>query len=119
MNFTKEDYESLKTVEDKLYTACYCQFVRLTNREQVVLLDGIYKKTFHTEKGLVGGCQHCLYEGCKKLGKLYFDDKKNYEKAAKEAKNSENEPLSDKSNATDQKKPKKAAKTTKKTNKKK
>ena len=95
MNYSKEDYEFLKTIEDKLYTAVYCQFVRLSNRGDMVKADEIYRRVFHTDKGIIGGCSHCVYEACKKLGKLYFEDKKAYEKAEKEQnieKEAENEP---------------------------
>lgn len=91
MNYSKEDYEKLKTIEDKLYTACYCQFVRLTNKADIINADEIYKRVFHTTQGILGGCSHCVYEACKKLGKLYFEDKKAYEKAEKEQK-AEDEP---------------------------
>lgn len=90
MNLTKENYDLLKSCEDKLYTAVYCQFVRITDRDQLKTLDEVYRNVFHTDKGIIGGCQHCLYEGCKKLGKLYFEDKKAYE-AIEKAKNAENE----------------------------
>lgn len=72
----------------------------------------MYKETFNTEKGIIGGCQHCLYEGCKKLGKLYFEDKKAYEKAENN-KNAENEAK------TEQKEPKTAPKAKKTAKKKK
>ncbi len=103
MNYSKEDYETLKKCEDVLYTACYCQFVRMKDRQTVVELDTIYKKTFNTDKGLIGGCQHCLYEGCKKLGKLYFEDKKAYENAEKQQK-TENEPVKEPKKASTQRK---------------
>lgn len=88
MNYSKEDYEFLKTIEDKLYTACYCQFVRLSSRADMVKADEIYRRVFHTDNGIIGGCNHCVYEACKKLGLLYFQDKKEYEKKEKEAQNS-------------------------------
>lgn len=91
MNYSKEDYENLKKIRDKLYTACYCQFVRLSNRDDIVMADEIYKRIFHTTKGILGGCSHCVYEACKKLGKLFFEDEKAYEKAEKEE-NTEEKP---------------------------
>ena len=91
MNIKKENYEELKRVEHILYTACFCNFVRIANREDTNVLDRIYKETFHTDKGIVGGCSHCVYEACKKLGKLYFEDKKAYENAEKEE-NTEEKP---------------------------
>lgn len=112
MNLTKENYDLLKTCEDKLYTAVYCQFVRISDRNQLKTIDEVYKSTFHTDKGVIGGCQHCLYEGCKKLGKLYFEDKKAYE-AAENKKNAENEAK------TEEKEPKTAPKAKKTTKKKK
>lgn len=112
MNLKKENYDLLKDVEDKLYTAVYCKFVRITDREQLKTIDQVYKETFHTEKGIIGGCQHCLYEGCKKLGKLYFEDKKAYE-AAENKKNAENEVK------TEEKEPKTAPKAKKTAKKKK
>lgn len=108
MNYSKEDYEKLKNIEDKLYTACYCQFVRLTNKEHILMADEIYKKVFHTSQGILGGCSHCVYEACKKLGKLYFEDKKAYEKAEKEQ-NAENQPKKEVKKAST---PKKSAKKT-------
>lgn len=87
MNLSKENYEKLKQYEDKLYTAAYCQFVRLSSRNDMLVIDEIYKNVFHTDKGIVGSCQHCVYLACKKLGLLYFQDKKEYEKKEKEAQN--------------------------------
>lgn len=103
MNIKKENYEELKRVEHILYTACFCNFVRIANREDTNILDRIYKETFHTDKGIVGGCSHCVYEACKKLGKLYFEDKKAYENAEKEV-NIENEPVKEPKKASTQKK---------------
>lgn len=103
MNLSKEHYETLKTYEANLYTACYCQFVRLSGRKEMLVLDDIYKKVFHTTNGIVGGCNHCVYEACKKLGKLYFEDKKAYENAEKQQK-TENEPVKEPKKASTQRK---------------
>lgn len=103
MNYSKEDYEFLKTIEDKLYTACYCQFVRLSSRADMVKADEIYRRVFHTDNGIIGGCNHCVYEACKKLGKLYFEDKKAYENAEKQQK-TENEPVKEPKKASTQRK---------------
>lgn len=112
MNLSKEDYDVVKQFDSILHTACYCNFVRITKREDAVELDKIYKKVFHTDRGLLGGCNHCVYEACKKLGKLYFEDKKAYE-AAENKKNAENEAK------TEQKEPKTAPKAKKTAKKKK
>ena len=85
MIFTNEEFEFLKTIEDKLYVACYCKFVRLSNRTQLEQLDKIYKRVFHSETGAIGACSHCLLEICKKVGNLYFKEKKEMEETENKA----------------------------------
>ena len=84
MNFTKEQFEILKQYDKSFYTACYCKFVRTSGRQEIDNVDAIYKKVFNSTKGIAGGCNHCIYEAYKKLGKLYFEDKAKYEEKAKE-----------------------------------
>lgn len=108
--------EILATIEDKLYTSCYCKFVRLANRDQLQKIDTIYKRVFNTSTGAIGACNHCLLEICKKLGTIYFKDKKEMEEMSKEA---PNEPVETVEPVEQPVKPKKAATTKKKTNKKK
>ena len=116
MKFTEEEMAILATMEDKLYTACYCKFVRLSNRSQLEQLDVIYKKAFNTTQGAIGACNHCLMEICKKVGKLYFDQKKEMEN---EAKNKAVEQPEEEKATDTPKTTKTVKKTTKKTNKKK
>lgn len=118
MTFTDEEYAFLTTVEDKMYTACYCQFVRIPKREQVEQIDVIYKRVFNSTTGLTGSCSHCALEIIKKLGKIYFAEKKERENAQKDAV----ETVSDENEPKTQQKTQKAAtakKTAKKTEKKK
>lgn len=90
MNYTKEQYDKLTKYRDKLYTACYCKFVRMSSRADLIEMDEIYKEVFHTSSGAIGGCSRCLMTVCQKLGSLYFQDEKEYksieaEQAAKQA----------------------------------
>lgn len=111
MNLTNEEFEFLKSIEDKLYTACYCKFVRLGNRSQLEELDKVYKRVFNTTEGAIGACAHCLLNICKKVGTLYFAQKEQMEKMAEKEAVAEEKTVE---------KPKKAATTKKKaTNKKK
>ena len=111
--------EILSTIEDKLYTACYCKFVRLATRKQLEDIDKIYKRVFNTSTGAIGACNHCLLEICKKLGNIYFKDKKEMEEMPKEATNEPIEAIEEPKQVEQPVKPKKAATTKKKTNKKK
>lgn len=79
MNLTKEQYDRLTNYRDKLYTACYCKFVRMSSRADLIEMDAIYKEVFHTSSGAIGGCSRCLMTVCQKLGFLYFQDEKEYQ----------------------------------------
>lgn len=79
MNYTKEQYDRLTIYRDKLYTACYCKFVRIPSRADLIELDEIYKEVFHTSSSAIGGCSRCLMTTCQKLGTLYFQDEKEYQ----------------------------------------
>ena len=116
MTFTKEEMEILSTMEDKLYTATYCKFVRLASREQLEKIDAIYKRVFNTSAGAIGACAHCLLNICKKLGEVYFKDK---EEMANKPQNEPVEATEEPKQVEQPVKPKKAATTKKKTNKKK
>ena len=73
---TQEIYESLKPFSGHLYTAYYCSFIRLTDKEAKAKLDKLYKDLFGTESNILGGCNRCVLNALKKLGKEYFDYEK-------------------------------------------
>ena len=79
MTLTKEQFETLKQYEKSFFTACYCKFVRTSGKSEIAEVDAIYKAVFNLDKGIVGACQHCLYEAYKKLGTVYFNYKKELE----------------------------------------
>lgn len=83
MNYTKEDYEYLKNFEPQFNTAIHSHFVRMDNRETLGKLDSIYQRIFHRSSNLLGGCNRCVCDGMVKLGTLYYKDKEEYEKKAK------------------------------------
>ena len=119
MTFTKEEMEILSTMEDKLYTATYCKFVRLASREQLEKIDKVYKRAFNAPTGAIGACAHCLLNICKKLGEVYFKDKKEMEEMANKPQNEPIEATEETKQVEQPVKPKKTATTKKKTNKKK
>ena len=79
MTLTKEQYEILKKYDKSLFTAVYCKFVRTSGKSEIAEVVEIYKSVFNLDKGIVGACQHCLYEAYKKLGTVYFNYKKELE----------------------------------------
>lgn len=116
MNYSKEDFEYLKNFEPQFNTAIHSHFVRMDNRVTLAKLDSIYNKVFGKKSNLLGGCNRCVCDCMVKLGTLYFKDKAEIEK---EAKNSPMELIQPECGITTTQKEEKAPKTKKTTNKKK
>lgn len=118
---TQEIFERLKPYEEKLYTAYYCQFVRLTEPNAKKELAKIYKEYTGEEGNIMNGCTRCVLNGIRLLAKPYFEMKKALaEMEAKKEVGSEPEPefkvIANQTVAKPQ--PKKAVNKTKKTTKK-
>lgn len=78
---TKELYEKLKPYEDKLYTATYCGFVRLTDSSMKSQLAVLHNEEFGNNGNILTGCNRCVINALKNLGKSYFAFKEQYEKS--------------------------------------
>lgn len=116
MFYTEEQYEILKNNDGILYTATYCDFVRINNRKELEKLDRIYNEAFKTKSSIIGGCNRCLLRDLKKLGKEYFADKKAYEKIKQEHEELEKETEVIENKTVTKITPKKATDTVKKGN---
>lgn len=73
---TQEIFEKLKPYEEKLYTAYYCQFVRLTEPNAKQELAKIYKEYTGEDGNIMNGCTRCVLNGIRLLAKPYFEMKK-------------------------------------------
>lgn len=78
MNLKKDIYDKLIPYREKLYTACYLDYIRLTNIKDKEELAKLFKEHFKVDSGILNGCNRCLIRDCKKLGNLFFADEKEY-----------------------------------------
>lgn len=83
MELTKKQYSKLKKYDGKLYTALYCDFVRLVDRTAIDELDEVFRELFPNESGVKSGCSRCVLKAVKKLAERYFKDKKAYQEIGK------------------------------------
>jgi DNA-binding Lrp family transcriptional regulator len=91
MELTKKQYSRLKKYDGKLYTALYCDFVRLVDRTAIDELDEVFRELFPNESGVKSGCSRCVLKAVKKLAERYFKDKKTYQEIGKIKKTKEKE----------------------------
>lgn len=76
---TKELFEKLLPYEEKLHTAYYCDFVRLTDSRMKEELAKLYAEEFGDGGKILTGCNRCVINALKNLGKVYFNFKKTIE----------------------------------------
>ena len=76
---TKELFEKLKPFEEKLHTAYYNDFVRLTDSKMKEQLAGLHMEAFGHGGNIMGGCNRCVINALKNLGREYFIFKKKLE----------------------------------------
>lgn len=76
---TRELYEKLIPYEEKLHTAFYSDFVRLTDPRMKEELAKLHNEAFGHNGNILGGCNRCVINALKNLGREYFKAKKVYE----------------------------------------
>lgn len=87
----KNIYEELVQYEKTFANAVYASFVRLTNNAVKADLARLHTAVFGNDGNIIGGCNRCVLNSLKNLGKAYFKEKERIEmeekKAAEKAKN--------------------------------
>ena len=73
---TRELYEKLIPYEEKLHTAFYCDFVRLTDPRMKEELAKLHNEAFGHNGNILGGCNRCVINSLKNLAREYFALKK-------------------------------------------
>lgn len=76
---TRELYEKLIPYEEKLHTALYCDFVRLTDLRMKEQLAELHNEAFGNNGNILGGCNRCVLNACKNLAREYFKAKTIFE----------------------------------------
>jgi len=69
---TRELYEKLIPYEEKLHTAYYSDFVRLTDPRMKEELAKLHNEAFGHNGNILGGCNRCVINALKNLGREYF-----------------------------------------------
>lgn len=113
---TRELYEKLIPYEEKLHTAFYSDFVRLTDPRMKEELAKLHNEAFGHNGNILGGCNRCVINALKNLGREYFKFKKQI--AEEVHKEPEPAPEVIENQTVEQPKEKKATNKTKKTTKK-
>lgn len=113
---TRELYEKLIPYEEKLHTAYYSDFVRLTDPRMKEELAKLHNEAFGHNGNILGGCNRCVINALKNLGREYFK----FKTQMTEEVHKEPEPIPEviENQTVEQPKEKKATNKTKKTTKK-
>lgn len=113
---TRELYEKLIPYEEKLHTAYYSDFVRLTDPRMKEELAKLHNEAFGHNGNILGGCNRCVINSLKNLGREYFK----FKKQIAEEVHKEPEPINEvpENQTVEQPKEKKATNKTKKATKK-
>jgi hypothetical protein len=72
----REIFEQLRQYDRQLYNATYGSFVRLTNNNEKADLARLHKEHFGNDGNIMGGCNRCVLNALRNLGKDYFKEKK-------------------------------------------
>lgn len=115
---TQELFEKCKPFEEKLHTALYCDFVRLTDSHMKEQLAQLHTEEFGHGGNILGGCNRCVLNAIKNLAKSYFQFKAKAEAEEKVGKELELNTQVFDSQPIKKVQPKKATNKTKKTTKK-
>lgn len=89
MNYTKEQFETLKKYHKHLMTARYGDYIRISDRKSLEELDKVFKEAFHKESGILNGCMRCILRDIKALAIKYVEDDEILSKAEAETKTEE------------------------------
>lgn len=100
MVYTKELFERLTKYRGNMYSACYLDYARLNNYDDKKELAEIYKLHFKKDSGILSGCSRCLLRDLRELGKLYFQDEKEYKELEPSTKSIENQSVINKEEKT-------------------
>lgn len=87
MKLTQDEFNKLSEIETELTHAVKENYFRIVYRPMLSEYAKIYKRVFRRDSKIVGGCNHCVLNDMRQLAYVYFDDKKEMEEAAKQAKN--------------------------------
>lgn len=89
MTLSKEEYEYLSAFDYQFHTALANNYTRIDVRGVLAKMAEIYERVFKTKSKMVGGCNKCVLTDIKRLARVYFEDKAEYdaEKASVEAEN--------------------------------
>lgn len=131
LKFTDEEFDYLKTQEERFYTAVMADWARNPGSLILKSIHNIYSHAVGRTEPLRENCAHCILRLLKEVGTLYYQDKAERERrAANEKAKAESKPkvepqikpkeeLSPKESKTASPQPKKAVKGKKTSNKKK
>lgn len=72
----REIFEQLKQYEQILHHAYYDSFCRITNNAMKADLARLHKEVFGGDGNIIGGCNRCVLNALRNLGKEYFKEKK-------------------------------------------
>lgn len=75
----KKDLEILAKYENWFYTATKCDYIRALWESDFNILVPIYEKWTGSKANINNGCSKCKLDFIKKLGKLYYKNKEEYE----------------------------------------
>ena len=75
----EKDLEILSKYENWFYTAIYSDYIRALWEKDFEVLAPIYEKWTGLKANLNGSCGKCKLTFIKKLGKLYYKNKEEYE----------------------------------------
>lgn len=81
---TAKQYKKLLPYEYNFYCAVQLNFVRFNDRNDVKILDEIYKELIGDYSGFMSGCNRCVLTATKKLGKLFYEYKEAQDKKKQE-----------------------------------
>ena len=71
----REIFNELKQYEKTFENAVYADFIRLTNNAVKADLARLHKAHFGNDGNIIGGCNRCVLNCIKNLGKAYFKEK--------------------------------------------
>lgn len=113
----REIFEQLKQYEQILHHAYYDSFCRITNNAMKADLARLHKEQFGNDGNIIGGCNRCILNALRNLGKEYFKEKKivqEEEKQKEKERQKEAEQITELVENKAKAKPKPKTKTTKK-----
>lgn len=75
----EKDLEQLSRYENWFYTSIKCDYIRALWKSDFDILIPIYEKWTNTKPRINTSCGKCVLDFIKRLGKLYYKNKEDYE----------------------------------------